>query len=200
MEAPLIGKIHDTAPILEPDMLDLGENVHIMDYAVVGLPNPDNDLFENESQRRIRIGENSTIYPMSVIYEGATLGAGVVMAERTTVGSLTVIKDRVRILYHAQIHDRVRVGADSVIGGFTAGNVTIGSRCSVFGSLVHRYVNNDPRSWDDVDELGQTLGDDVLVAWGAVIIGDVRIGWGAHIYPNCVVTRDVAEEEKFSGR
>ena len=199
MPTPTTRRVHDTARLLSPDLMHLGNNVHIMDYAVIGVPNEYGDDFERDSDRCVRIGDGTTLYPHIVIYEGATLGADVVMEEGTRVGSRTVIGDRTRIVYNAQIHDHVRTGADCVIGGFIADNVTVGSRTSVFGALVHRYSSRDPRQWADEDEPGPTLGDDVLIAWGAVIVGDVRIGSRAHICPNCVVTHDVAEGEKFDG-
>ena len=199
MSPPTGRKVHETARILSPDLLYLGRNVHIMDYAVIGVPNEHDDGFEQDSDRRVRIGDNATLYPHTVIYEGATLGARVVTEEGTRVGSRTRIGDRTRILYNAQIHDNIQIGDDCVIGGFIADNVTVGNRTSVFGALIHRYSARDPRRWSDEDEPGPMLGDDVLVAWGAVIVGGIRIGSGAHIYPNCVVTRDVDEGEKFDG-
>ena len=197
---PVFRRVYDTVRILSPDFLYLGENVHIMDYAVIGVPNEDHDVCAKDSERCVRIGTGTTLYPNTVVYEGATLGENVVMEEGTRVGSRTIIGDRTRVLYNAQVHDNVRVGCDSVIGGFIADNSSLGTGTSVFGALVHRYDISDPRCWTEVDEQGPKLGDNVLVAWGAVIVGSVTIGSGARIYPNCVVTRDVAEEEKFNGR
>lgn len=199
MPAPASRKVHDTVRILTPSLLHLGANVHIMDYSVIGVPNEYEDVFEDPSQRCVRIGDDTTIYPMVVIYEGATLGTRVVMEEGTRVGSRTEIGDRTRILYNAQVHDNVRIGDDCIVGGFIADNVTIGNRTSIFGSLIHPYSGRDPRQWDEKDEQGPIIGDDVLVAWGAVIIGKVHIGSGACIRPNCVVTRDIEEGEKFRG-
>ena len=197
---PVSRSVCDTVRILSPDLLHLGENVHIMDYAVIGVPNEDNEVCANDSERCVRIGAGTTLYPSTVVYEGATLGENVVMGEGTRVGSRTIIGDRTRVLYNAQVHDNVRVGSDCVIGGFIADNSSLGTGTSVFGALVHRYESRDPRSWAEVDEQGPTLGDNVLIAWGAVIVGSVTIGSGARIYPNSVVTRDVAKEEKFDGR
>lgn len=199
MPAIATRRVHDTVRILSPEILLLGSNVHIMDYAVIGVPNEDGDAFDRDTKRQVRIGDDATLYPHTVIYEGATLGAEVVMEEGTRVGSHTVIGDRTRIVYNAQIHDHVQVGIDCVIGGFIADNVTVGDRTSVFGALVHRYSARDPRRWTDEDEPGPTLGDDVLVAWGAVIVGAVRIGSEAQIFPNCVVTRDVPDGRRFDG-
>lgn len=199
MPAPATRRIHDTVRILSPDLLRIGNNVHIMDYAVIGVPNEYGDGFKQDSDRCVQIGDGTTLYPHTVIYEGATLGTEVVMEEGARVGSHSGIGDRTRIVYNAQIHDHIQVGADCIIGGFIADNVTVGDRTSIFGSLVHRYSARDPRLWADEDEQGPTIGDDVLIAWGAVIVGEIRIGSGAHVYPNCVVTRDVAEGEKFDG-
>ncbi len=179
--------------------LNCGGNVTIMDYAVVGLRNYYQDIFTDDAQRRVSLGDNVIVYPMALVYEGATLEAGVIMEERTTVGSLTRIGARSRVLYHAQVNDKVHVGVDCVVGGFVADNTKIGDRCSIFGALVHTYRTRDPRTWDAEDEMGPTVGDDVLIGWGAVVIGNVTIGSGSYIYPNTVVTRDIPQGHNFYG-
>jgi serine O-acetyltransferase len=40
-----------------------------------------------------------------------------------------------------------------------------------------------------------TIGDDVIIGAGAVVVGKVHVGDGARIGPNCVVTADVAPGE-----
>jgi len=162
-----------------------------MDYCVLGVPNPFPLVFDSEEQRMLHIGQGSVVYPWSILYEGSTIGANCRLFERSMVGSKTTIGDRSQLMYGAQVHDNVFVGTDTVIGGFIADNTKIGNRCSVFGSLVHRYVQPDTTKWDETTETGPTLEDEVVIGWGAVIVGPVTIGRGARIKPNCVVTSDV---------
>jgi len=180
-----------TASILHPERLTMGNRVRIMDFAVIGQENFYQDIFENDRQRHVIIEDDVQIYPWCLVYEGATLRRGVVMEERTSVGSLTTIGEKSRILYQAQINDDVIVGEQCRIGGFVADHCRIGNRCSVFGALVHRYDQGGAEDWDNVDEEGPTLEDDVIIGWGAVIVGRVRIGAKARIAPLSVVKDDV---------
>lgn len=182
---------------ISPELIHLGKGVAIRDFVVIGLPNDDQTLFKDESSRHVWIGSNTILNPFAVVFEGATLGDSVVLEERTTVGSLTKIGARTRILYQAQVYDNVIVDTDCIIGGFIGNNCKIGSKCSIFGNLVHRYNKADPRLWSIEDEEGPTIEEGVLVGFGAVIVGKITIGAGARIRPNAVVTRDVSSGEIY---
>jgi len=193
-------RIAPTAVIHHKKKLLLGRDVTIMDFAVIGLSNYYQDIFEHERQKVVRLGNHCRVYPWALIYEGATLESGVVMEERTTVGSLTTVGAKTRIVYQAQVNDRIAIGQECVIGGFIADNCTIGKGCSIFGALVHRYQNPDTRAWDTTDEAGPILEEGVVVGWGAVVVGSVRIGARAQILPNALVTEDVPSGAKYVGR
>lgn len=186
------GFISATARIITPDRLVLSSNVRISDFTVIGQRNY-YDPFSNEDDKRVRLGNNVLLYPMVVVFEGATLMDDVIMEERTSVGSLTQVGARTRILYQSQVNDNVVVGEDCVIGGFVADNTTIGKRCSVFGSLIHRYRSRDPKLWAVEDEPGPIIGNDVVIGWQSVIIGPVHVGAGAFIHPNAIIKNDVPE-------
>lgn len=192
--------IAPTAIIRDPSNLQVGQDVIVMDYSVIGLPNYYPDVFDQPEQRNVVIGDRTRIYPWSLVYEGARLGSDVLMEERTSVGSRTYVGARTRILYQAQVNDKITIGEECIIGGFVADNCCIGNRCSVFGALVHCYVQPSLTAWDTTDEIGPVLDDDVIVGWGAVLIGPIKIGRGAKIYPNSVVTCDVPSGEKYGKR
>lgn len=171
----------------------IGTKTIIMDYCVLGVKNPwHKDLFETKKQKIIRIGDRCIIFPWTMLYEGAVLENDVQVGERCTIGSRTQIGQGSRLVYGAQVHDKVIVGEKCIIGGFVADNCVIGNKCSIFGALVHRYKNSDTTSWDETDEIGPTLEDDVVIGWGAVVAGEVRIGKGTLIKPNTLVTEDLA--------
>jgi acetyltransferase-like isoleucine patch superfamily enzyme len=182
-----------------PDKLKLGNNVTIMDFAVIGLNNYYQDIFDNDGQRNIIIGDNVRIFPWVLIYEGAIIESNVILEERTTVGSRTIIGKGSRIVYQAQVNDNVTIGHNCIIGGFIADNCTIGNHCSIFGALVHRYDITDTTVWDEVDEPGPKIKDFVVIGWGAVIVGNITIGESARIPPNSVVTRDVPARTIYAG-
>lgn len=193
-------RIAATAVIHHRENLRLGRGVAIMDFAVIGLRNYYQDIFKYKRERLVKIDDRCQVYPWALIYEGATLESGVVMEERTTVGSLTKVGAETRILYHAQVNDKISIGKNCIVGGFIADNCKIGHGCSIFGSLVHRYENHNTKKWDVTDETGPILEDDVMVGWGAVLVGAIRIGAKAQILPNVLVTEDVPSGEKYVGR
>lgn len=182
------------------ERLCIGKCVTIMDYAVIGLPNHYQDIFETDHQKKVKIGDGCKIYPWALVYEGATLEANVIMEERTTVGSLTTVGTNTRIVYQAQVNDKITIGSDCVIGGFVGDNCRIGKNCSVFGSLVHKYENSNPTSWDTTDEQGPLLEDGVVIGWGAIIVGNITIGTGARVLPNVLVTENIPAGTKYVGR
>ena len=193
-------RISDKAVIRTPESVQFGRNVTVMEFSIIGARNYYQDIFDNDEQRIVRIGDDVTIYPMSVVFEGATLSANVAMEERTSVGSHTFIGIESKILYQAQINDFVTIGQRCILGGFVADHTTVGNGCSVFGALVHKYKNADTSRWDETDEQGPTLEDGVLVGWGAVVCGNVRIGRNARILANALVTEDVPPGETYHGR
>jgi serine O-acetyltransferase len=145
----------------------------------------------------VKIGKRCIIYPWCLIFEGASIGDSVEVHERCTIGSLTVVGSQSIILYGAQVHDNIRIGKKCIIAGFVADNTIVGDGCSVFGALVHQYKSPGRGRWDNTNEIGPTLGKNVVVAWGAVIAGPVRIGNGAWIAPNSVVTTDVPAGARY---
>lgn len=189
--------IADTVVCWEGATICFGDGAVIMDYCVLGIKNPYDDVFESEEQRVVKIGSKCVIYPWSLLYEGAVIEDEVQIGERSTVGSRTSIGRQSRLVYGAQVHDNVTVGAHSIVGGFVADNCTIGEECHVFGSLVHRYDTADSHAWDKIEEEGPILEREVVVGWGAVVVGRVTIGAGARIRPNAVVTGDVSAGARY---
>lgn len=176
--------------LLKKDV-QIGKGANIHKSAIVGFPNRDSDTFIDATERLVQIGKNSIVYPWALIYEGAIIGEQVEIHERCTVGSKTTIGKRSLVLYGAQIHDNCEIGQSCVVGGFVADNCRIGDGSSIFGALVHKYGTPGRRDWDDTDEAGPIVGKNVVVGWGAVIVGPVTIGDDSWIAPNCVVTEDV---------
>ncbi|KCZ71254.1 serine acetyltransferase [Candidatus Methanoperedens nitroreducens] len=192
--------VSEYARLISPELIHLSQGVTIRDFVVIGLQNEDQELFKDDSSRHVWIGSNVILNPFAVVFEGATLEDSVVLEERTTVGSLTKIGARTRVLYQAEVYDNVVVGPDCIVGGFIGNNCKIGSKCSIFGDLIHRYDKADPKSWNTVDEIGPTIEDDVLIGFGAVIVGEITIGAGARIRPNAVVTRDIGRGERYPSK
>ncbi len=179
---------------------EIGEKTRIEDYSIIGYPNAYPDTFESESDRIVKIGANCQIHPWALIYEGAHLDNNIEVGERCMVGSRTHIGSYSRIYYGAQIHDDIVIGEKCIIAGFIADNTKVGKHCHIFGSLIHKYSKPNIDNYDEIDEPGPLLEDDVIVGWGAVIIGNVSIGRKARIRPNAVVREDIPPGKRYGSR
>ena len=89
----------------------------------------------------------------------------------------------IELPYSAQIGRRVVIEHQ---GGIVVhGATTIGD-----GTIIRQGCTFGIRSLDRLDE-APTIGRDVNIGAGAVIIGDVKVGDGASIGANAVVLQDV---------
>jgi acetyltransferase-like isoleucine patch superfamily enzyme len=106
--------------------------------------------------------------------------------------------------------DAIEIGAGTVINAycnirFRSGRVAIG-RNVLFAQNVtllantHRYKDRAAPILAQGVEVGDvTIGDDVWLGVNAVVMPGVRIGSGAVIGANAVVTRDVGAYEVWAG-
>jgi UDP-3-O-[3-hydroxymyristoyl] glucosamine N-acyltransferase len=180
-----------------PRIVRIGAGAVIHDTSILGFPNRDQKIFSNNRQRTVQIGAGCIIHAWCLIHEGASVGKNVEVHERCSIGSRTTIGANSLILYGAQVHDGVTIGQDCIIGGFVADNTMIGDGSSVFGTLIHKYKRPGRNDWDETDEPGPRLGKQVIVGWGAVVIGPIIIGDRARILPNTVVSQNVPAGSRY---
>jgi UDP-3-O-[3-hydroxymyristoyl] glucosamine N-acyltransferase len=141
-----------------------------------------------------------------------SIGHYVVLGRGSTIGQDTIIDDfakiecgvqlglRCLIQSRAQICSEACLGDDCVVGGFVTERTMIGSRCRIFGSIVHAQ-RDATLPWDDDASMepSAAIGDDVFIGFGAVIVGAITIGNGAYIAANATVTKDVLSGVKIIG-
>ncbi len=128
------------------------------------------------------------VYRLQIFLDGAgfTLPAFLLMRTSQTLFSVS-IGSTVRIggglhLAHGQI----------VLDGVT----TIGSNVSISPFVLVGLSNRA----ELVFELtGPTIGDDVHIGAGAVVLGPIRVGHRVKIGANCVVVKDVADDHVAVG-
>lgn len=139
----------------------------------------------------LAVGANCDIGPFCVIGDQAVLGPECILDAYSLVGVGAVVGTRVVVTHRGSIYADARVGDDCVIGGLVGERSVVGSRCRVFGSLVHRQLDpTQPWDADDSAELSARLSDDVFVGWGATVVG-VAIGSGSYVCAGAIVTRNV---------
>lgn len=148
-----------------------------------------------EYERRVIIGQGSSVGPHAVIFFDVEVGAGTLIGdgasirEQCRVGSRCIIGRYVTLNYNAKIGDRTRIMDLTHI----TGNSVIGD--DVFISVLVSTANDNEmvaRRYDADKIVGPHIGNRVSVAEGACILPGVRIGEGAIVGAGAVVTKDVA--------
>lgn len=146
----------------------------------------------------VEIGERCLIFNQVVIYEGSRLGEGCVVEDRVRVGYDVHVGRDVRLIYGAYLCDRVQVDDGARVAGFVCDGAQIGTQSSVMGQLVHEYSRPHCRWWE-VDEPSPVVHEDVVVGFGATVVGGVELGPRSYIAAGAVVTTDVPPEHVVTG-
>lgn len=177
----------------------IGNNCFIGKYVVIGYPNLETikEYAKSETQGKNKpvydaetvIGNNVIIQPGAIIYGGAKIGNRVTIGPSVTVGKGTTIGDDTQLMYGSQIHENATIGKNCRIGGFICDCARIGDNVSVFGSLVHEYIDG----WDDEVDLtdcSPIIEDNVIIAFNSLIVGKVRVKSRTFVKPKAVVKSD----------
>jgi acetyltransferase-like isoleucine patch superfamily enzyme len=168
--------------------VELGENVQIGEWVVIGLP-----YQGMPAGTRTRIGANSVIRSHTVIYAGNVIGPGFQtghgalirecneIGENVSVGSHTVIEHHVRIARGVRIHSMAFVPEFSVLEE----EAWIGPNVVMTNAKYPRSPNvkNDLR--------GPHLGRRAKIGANTTLLPGVTIGAGALVGAGSVVVRDV---------
>lgn len=174
------------------------ENVQIGDFSVIGRPsrprfNVSNNRVEfltNNTPLETIISDGCYIGAHVLIEEGVRIGPNCIIESKCLVEKGTVIGGNSLIVHGARILQDAQIAANCVIGGFIADRAIIGERCRVLGALLHKQ--DDPYlPWDDNIEPSPTLGENVFVGAGAIVIGDAHICDNVYICSGAIVTQDI---------
>jgi acetyltransferase-like isoleucine patch superfamily enzyme len=154
------------------------------------LPPPDRE------PRPVSVGERTVICNHTVIYEGVSIGEDSYVDDFVRIGADTRIGARTMLLYGARVYDDVEIGSDCRVTGLVPKGVRIRDNVTIMGNLVHKYRR--PLNWL-VDEPSPLIEDDVVVGYGAVVVGDVTIGAGSYVAANATVTKAVPPNSMVLG-
>ena len=153
-------------------------------------------------EKRIVIGENSSIGPHAIIFYDVEIGSntligdGASIREQCRIGSRCIISRYVTINYNTIIGDRTKVMDLTHI----TGNCKIGN--DVFISLTIGMTNDNLAGASGYDErhvIGPTVHDGSVVGAGATLLPGVVIGEKAIVGAGSVVTRDVPAKSVVMG-
>ncbi|GHH62497.1 DapH/DapD/GlmU-related protein [Lentzea cavernae] len=147
---------------------------------------------------RVVVGERCQLANQVVLYEGVKVGDDCVLEDRVRIGYDSTVGAGTRIVYGAFVCDRVTIGANAVVAGFVCDGTRIGDRSTVMGELLHEYTRPH-QDWWEVDEEPPVIEADTVVAFGARVVGGVRIGPRSYVAAGAIVTKDVPPEHIVTG-
>ncbi|GAA4347430.1 acyltransferase [Angustibacter luteus] len=138
-----------------------------------------------------QIGEDSKIWHLSQVREGADLGARCIVGRGAYIGTGVVMGDDCKVQNYALVYEPAVLGA----------GVFIGPAAVLTNDQYPRAVNPDlsQKLASDWEAVGVTIGDGAAVGARAVCIAPVTIGRWATVAAGAVVTRDVPDYALVAG-
>lgn len=146
----------------------------------------------------VYVGERCLVFHHVTIYEGVNIGDDCLIEDRVRIGYDSHVGAGSRLLYGAYLCDRVQIGTEARIAGFICDATIIGDRSTIMGELVHKYTRPH-QGWWQVDEPSPVIQHDVVIGYGAKVIGSVRIGPYSYVAAGAIVTKDVPEGQIVTG-
>lgn len=104
-----------------------------------------------------------------------------------------------RLLFGVEVARQTIIGPGLYFphtGGIVIGATEIGRNATIYHGVTLGATSVDMQF---TRSLRPVLGDDVVIASGAKVLGGVRVGNGAVVAANAVVVRDVAEDTTVGG-
>ena len=183
----------------------IGRKTWVGNYCVIGYPKEKSIVKHLTEEAKlddivapVNISAKCILGNYVCIYEGVQISSGTVVEDYVRVGYDTKIGKNVRILYGAFICDRVTIQDDARVAGFICDDTRIGKRSTVMGDLVHEY-SRPHEDWWEVNEIAPVIDNDVIIGYGANVVGGVRISSHVYIASGAVVTRDVPPNHVVRG-
>jgi UDP-3-O-[3-hydroxymyristoyl] glucosamine N-acyltransferase len=170
----------------------IGDNVRfgykciIEDFCVIGKPYRSNmGLISQETY----IGNRVILQTGTIVYAGASIADDVICTDYCIIYPKAIINKKTKIHYRAEIHKNVSIGSNCRIGGFLCNDTIIGESTTFYGKTVHVYDQHG----GDIKSNAPRIGSNVIVAFGAVIVGELTIGDNSYIGANSIITKNVPE-------
>lgn len=108
-----------------------------------------------------------------------------------------LIMNFVRIIFSVDIHPKAQIGKnffiDHGIGTVIGETTIIGNNCIIYHNVTLGSVNNTK------EKRHPTIGDDVMIGTGAVILGNIVIGNNSKIGASSIILKDVPQNTTVVG-
>ncbi|MAO65799.1 MAG: UDP-3-O-(3-hydroxymyristoyl)glucosamine N-acyltransferase [Balneola sp.] len=187
--------IHQTATI-HPEA-EIADSVYVGPNSYIG---------------KCTIGENSILHGNNFVYDGTSIGNGVVIEAGAILGAegFGLAKtdegawERFPHIGGLEIHDRVEIGAGTTIDRGTLDNTIIGEGTKISKSA---HISHNVRIGKNCLITGcvaisgsTTIGDNVWISPNATILNKLTIGNNVFISMGATVTQDIKDNFQALGR
>lgn len=137
------------------------------------------------------IGEDSTVWHLAQIREGAVLGRGCIVGRGAYIGTGVELGAHCKVQNYALVYEPARLGR----------GVFIGPAAVLTNDTFPRAINADGslKSGEDWEAVGVTIGEGASIGARAVCVAPVAIGAWAMVAAGAVVAKDVPEHALVVG-
>jgi acetyltransferase-like isoleucine patch superfamily enzyme len=181
----------------------LGDKVEVFPFAFIGKAPASSASLSKPSavSEAVVVGEGTVVSPGAVIYLSTVIGKDCLIGDAASIREHVRVGDSVIIGRHVTIGPKVTVGNHTRIVDFAhiTGDTSIGERVFV-STHVCSANDNSFASSRDVSLKGPSIGDDVKIGLGAVLLPGITIGDGAVVGAGAIVTRDVPSKRLVMGQ
>lgn len=139
----------------------------------------------------VQVGDGSSIWHLSQVRGGATIGENVVVGRGAYIGTGVHVGDNCKIQNYALVYEPAHLEE----------GVFIGPAAVLTNDTFPRAINPDgsAKSADDWEPVGVTLRQGASVGARAVCVAPVTIGAWATVAAGAVVTKDVPDYALVAG-
>ncbi len=182
--------------IIYPNV-EICDNTSIGPYCIIGEPTASYYEEETHDFKKTKIGKNSVIRSHTIIYEDVVIGDNFNTGHHVTIrensrigkccsaGTLTDIQGKVKIGNFVRMHSNVHIGQLTTIKDYA-------------WLFPYAIATND--MYPPMGKLkGCTIGEYAIVTTGTILLPGVKVGDNALVAAGAVVSKDVKKETFVMG-
>ncbi|GLP96749.1 acyltransferase [Paraferrimonas sedimenticola] len=185
--------------IVHPNV-ELGENVIIEDYCIIGTPSA-SALKAGDQVPVTRIGDNSVIRAHTIIYAGNQIGRGFQTGNRANIRENNTIGDNVSVgtgsvvEHSVTIEDGVRIHSQAFVPEFCV----LKAHCWIGPNVVLTNAKYPQSESAKQNLIGPTVGENARIGANSTVLPGVDIGERALIGAGSLVSKPVEAKKIVVG-
>jgi len=185
------------------DGTEIGDGTEIFDHAVIGRPPKSSGNLVSKIEDKnipVRIGKNTVIGAIAIIYSGCVLGDNVMIGDGASMREGCILEDKVLVAKYVTLNHHVTIKENSKIMDLAhITSRTIIEKNVFVAPGVMSANDNDMRIKGTPVTNQIVLNEECKIGAGAVILPNVKVGERAVVGAQAVVSRDVSADTRVMG-